>query len=98
VGEEERSKIMTARDVSGEEDDEESKDNGSDTTRGMNSDTNSNSDSLNVDKDNKDEFSDIGKYNKESDKYVNWATKKLYTIIDVAASPLREEAIKETKE
>lgn len=30
--------------------------------------------------------------------YVNWATKKLYTIIDVAASPLREEAIKETKE
>ena len=42
MGEEERSKIMTARDVSGEEDDEESKDNGSDTTRGMNSDTNSN--------------------------------------------------------
>jgi len=42
---------MTARDVSGEEDDEESKDNGSDTTRGINSDTNNNSDSLTADKD-----------------------------------------------
>ncbi|KAL4511977.1 hypothetical protein ABPG72_012822 [Tetrahymena utriculariae] len=49
------------------------------------------------DNEEKDEFEDIGKDKPVPEKYINWLTKKFYTVVDIPNSPLREMAIAEMK-
>ncbi|EAR94605.2 DHHC zinc finger protein (macronuclear) [Tetrahymena thermophila SB210] len=49
------------------------------------------------DNEERDEFEDIGKDKPIPEKYINWRTKKFYTVVDIPNSPLREMAIAEMK-
>lgn len=49
------------------------------------------------DDDHQDEFDEIGKEKPTPDKYINWLSKKFYTIIDIHNSPIREVAIMEMR-